>query len=125
MDYIISDELKDQFPFLSYARYLENEYLGIIQNTDNLFASMYVYNYLPNNEAKKVFLECGEIWWWESNRQLPINVFLKDKFKPFKAVLKTFIKKEFEIIWGPSVSLQDVMNKRIKKRQITLVKKLD
>lgn len=119
------DDLREKFPFLTYARYLDTEYLGIIQNIDNLFASMYIYNYLPTEQSKKLFLEYGETWWWESNRQLPINVFLKDKFKPFRLILKTFIKKEFEIIWGPSVSLQDIMTKRIKKRQITLVKKID
>ena len=23
------------------------------------------------------FLELGDVWWWESNRQIPIHLFLK------------------------------------------------
>jgi len=67
---------------------------------------------------KKHFLILGEEWWWGSNRQIPINIFLKDRWKLFKPTL--FVNKDFELVAGPSVSLQDIITKRIKRRQISL-----
>jgi hypothetical protein len=124
---IMEEEYKkiaQDYPFLSYCKYLETEYIGIIQNCDNQLASMYIYNMLHDYKLKQHFLKCGETWWWESNRQIPINVFLKDEFKIFRGVLKTFARKEFQIIHGPATSLTENLIRRIKRRQITLVKKL-
>lgn len=119
------ESLRDKFPFLTYGKYLGKDYLGIMQNCDNHIISIYVYNNIADEELRKKFLHCGEIWWWESNRQLPINIFLKHRFELFRPYLKTFIKKDFEIIFGPVVSLQEVMNKRVKRRTIQLIKKED
>lgn len=117
----------DNFPFLTLGRYkvLEQEYLGIIGNSDGQITSMYVYNMLPDEEHKKLFLQLGDEWWWETNRQMPINVTLKDRWSIFRPYLKTFITNDFEIIKGPCVSLDTVMVKRVKRRQIQLVRKQD
>lgn len=117
------DSLKEKFPFLSYGKYLGEGYIGIIQNSDNHIISMYVYNDVKDEEMRKFFLDCGDTWWWESNRQMPINIFMKAKFNMFRPYLKTFIRKDFELLFGPMVSLQEIMNKRVKRRTITLVKK--
>ena len=119
------DKLKEKFPFLTYGKYLEKEYLGIIQNSDNHLVSLYTYNSIPNEKLRQFFLNCGEIWWWESNRQIPINLFMRKKFEVFRPFLKTFIRKDFTIIFGPTVSLQEIITKRIKRRTIQLVKKSD
>ncbi len=115
--------LKEKFPFLTYGTYLEREYLGIIQNSDNHLLSIYAYNLIPDENLRKKFLTYGEVWWWESNRQLPINLFLRNRFDPFRPFLKTFIRKDFAIGFGPVVSLQEIITKRIKRRTIQLVKK--
>lgn len=125
MESNVYKKLTDKFPFLTLARYLDDEYIGIIQNVDQQCVSMYILSDIFDQEEKKEFLRLGEVWWWESNRQIPINVFLKDQFQPFRRYLKTFAKKEFEIVCGPSVSLQDNMQKRIKRRQIQLIRKYD
>lgn len=117
------ESLQEQFPFLTYGIYLEDDYIGIVQNCDQQILSLYVYNHISEDRLRKLFLNYGDIWWWESNRMVPINVFLKEKFKVFKPYLKTFVRKEFNIQWGPVVSLQDSMIRRIKRRQITLIKK--
>ena len=39
--------------------------------------------------------------------------------------LKTFINKDLDIILGPSTSLQELSRKKIKRRSITLVRKVD
>ncbi len=113
----------ENFPFLTLGRYLDQEYLGIVGNSDNQITSIYIYNSLPNEEAKKLFLQLGDEWWWETNRQIPINVVLKDRWAVFRPYLKTFITSDFEILKGPSVSLDDVMVKRVRRRQIQLVRK--
>lgn len=117
------NKITADYPFLSFAKYLDDEYIGIIQNSDNQLVSMYIYSSLPTIEMKQAFLTCGDEWWWGSNRQIPINIFLKDQFKIFRPFLKTFARKEFNLISGPSVSLTDTLMRRIKRRQITLVKK--
>lgn len=114
--------LLDNFPFLSLCTYGGQEYIGIVQNTDNQVCSVYVYD-LVEPEMRKSFLELGEEWWWESNRTISINLVIGKRFKPFRMALMTFNTKDFEIVHGPSVSMQTIMQKRIKRRQIQLVKK--
>jgi hypothetical protein len=119
------NEILKKFPFLSYGIFLETPYLGIIQNSDNQLLSMYVLDSIPDETLRKQFLACGEIWWWESNRQVPIHIFLKDRLRIFRPYLKHFSRKDFDLRSGPSVSLQDTISRRVRKRQITLVRRLD
>jgi len=69
--------LLDQYPFISYITYGGNDYIGIIQNLDELITTIYDYAALKSIEQKTNFLELADQWWWESNRLVPINVFLK------------------------------------------------
>jgi hypothetical protein len=116
--------VQEKFPFLTIISHLGNEHLGIIQHADNLFVSIYVMDISFTAEMKRNFLECGETWWWESNRTIPINMFLKDRFRPYRSHLKTFARKDTIIIQGPIVNLKDLMNKRVKRRTIQLVRNL-
>jgi len=117
-------ELLERFPFLSLCKAGNEEYVGIVQNCDVMVASVYVYNNLNCMEHKSLFLTLGDEWWWDSNRQLPINLIIGDRFKPLSYSLCTFNAKIFTIIKGPSVSLNSIITKRIKRRQIQLVKKI-
>lgn len=120
----IHRDILEQFPFLSLCRAGEDELVGIIQNYTSTVASVYVYNALNCTEDKQEFLEFGEEWWWQSNRQLPINLVIGPKFKKFSYCLRTYNIKDFEILHGEPVSLQNIITKRIKRRQIQLVQKL-
>lgn len=120
----------EKFPFLTWGKYVvqsggEQEYLGIVGNSDTQILSMYVYDNLPSEEHKKLFLQLGDEWWWETNRQLPINIALKERWAPFRPYMKTFVTKDFHIFAGPCVSLDNIAAKRIKRRQIQLVRKID
>lgn len=117
--------LQEKFPFLTIISYLNQEYIGIMQNGDSQFVSMYILEPTCTQEEKQRFLLCGETWWWESNRTIPINLFLKDKFKPFSKYLKTFAKKDVKIIEGPTINLMDLINRKLKRRTIHLVKQPD
>lgn len=115
----------EKFPFLSYGRLLDKHYIGIVQNSDSKMLSMYVMDLIPSEELTELFLHFGYSWWWDSNRQVPINMFIKDpRFRLFRVSLRHFSRKEFDHIAGPAVSLADSLNRRVRKRQITLIRKI-
>ncbi len=117
-------ELLKKYPFLTYLVYGGNEYIGVIQNLDEVITTIYDYGALKTIEQKQQFLELAEMWWWESNRLIPINVFLKAEWTPFRTVVKTMNSKDVEIKFGPQVSLKEIAAKRSKRRSITLVRKV-
>lgn len=117
-------ELLKKYPFLTYLVYGGNEYIGVIQNLDEVITTIYDYGALRTLEQKQQFLELAEMWWWESNRLIPINVFLKAEWQPFRTVVKTMNSKDVEIKFGPQVSLKEIAAKRSKRRSITLVRKV-
>ena len=119
----IFNTLKDKFPFLSLIRKGDMEFVGIVQNEDINVISFYDYGRLVMPKDKMRFLKCGETWWYESNRKLPINIFLKGDFKYFKSTLVTLNSKDIEIVAGPTVRLGDISKKRVKRRTIQLVRK--
>jgi hypothetical protein len=116
-------ELLDQYPFISYVTYGGNDYIGIIQNSDEVITTIYDLSVVRTLEQKSRYLELAEQWWWESNRLLPINVFLKQDWVEFRFCLKTFNSKDVEIKHGPYVNLKEISQKRSKRRSITLVRK--
>jgi hypothetical protein len=116
--------LLDQYPFISYVVYGGNEYIGIIQNSDEIITTIYDFAALRTIEQKQRFLELADQWWWESNRLVPINVFLKSDWIEFRFCLKTFNSKDVNIEHGPYVSLKEIANKRSKRRSITLVRRV-
>jgi uncharacterized protein YqgQ len=117
-------QLLKKYPFLTYLIYGGNEYIGVIQNLDEVITTIYDYGALRTLDQKQQFLELAETWWWESNRLIPINVFLKAEWSPFRTVVKTMNSKDVEIKFGPQVSLKEIAAKRSKRRSITLVRKL-
>ncbi len=101
-----------------------NDYIGIVQNADEQITTIYDFGSLKTPEQKAKFLELGEQWWWESNRLIPINVFLKADWVVFKPCVKTMNSKDVEIKVGPQTSLKEMASKRSKRRSITLVRRL-
>ena len=114
----------NSYPFLSHITYGGNDYIGIIQNFDEVITTLYDFGLLKGEEVKKIFLTLGETWWWESNRLMPINVFLKQDWVLFKTCLRTMNSKDVEIIMGPYVSLKEMASKRSKRKSITLIRKI-
>ena len=117
-------QLLSQYPYLSHITYGGNDYIGIIQNFDEIITTLYDFGQLKDNDLKQVFLSLGETWWWESNRLMPINVFLKQDWAVFKICLRTMNSKDVEIKMGPYVSLKEMASKRSKRKSITLVRKV-
>ena len=117
-------QLLEQYPFLTYLVYGGNDYIGVVQNVDDLITTIYDYGVLKTIEQKNQFLTLAETWWWESNRLVPINVFLKQDWFEFRVCLKTFNSKDVAIQHGPYVSLKEIASKRSKRRSITLVRRV-
>ena len=122
---MLTKDIQENFPFLSVVTYGGHEYIGIIINQDAIVTSMYVYTDLRTEAEQHAFLEMGDVWWWESNRMIPINIFLKNDWKPFAYCAKTLISKEVEIIDGHCVRLNELSTQRTKRKNIQLVRKPD
>jgi hypothetical protein len=121
----ITENLQENFPFISVVNHTDKEYVGIIINQDANVTSLYDYEAIKSEQEKQRFLELGEAWWWESNRQIPINIFLAKEIGGFKYAIRNFTTKDVKILLGPCTSLNDIIVKRIKRKSITLVRKSD
>ena len=119
------EKIAERYPFITFCTYASNEYVGVIQNRDDQITTIYDFGGIVQEQLKRDFLELANQWWWESNRSIPINIFLKHDWEQFKPYLKTFINKDLDIILGPSTSLQELSRKKVKRRSITLVRKVD
>ena len=119
------EELQEKFPFLTGITFADQEFVGIVQNKDAQILSFYDIERCKNDEEKKQLLDLGDLWWWESNRQLPIDIFLYHEMQDLQYTLRTFMLKETEVMFGPVTSMQNILKKRIKRRSIQLVKKAD
>jgi hypothetical protein len=117
------DNTQEQLPFITVLTYGNQEYVCIMINQDTSVTSIYDYNMLKSDSDKKSFLEMGEVWWWESNRMLPINIFLRKEMNPFKYAIKNFSTKDVSILIGPVVNLHNIMLKRIKRKHVQLVRR--
>ena len=118
-------KLSEQYPFITLCVYASNEYVGIIQNQDDLITTIYDFGAIQDLELKRRFVELANIWWWESNRSIPINIFLKQDWDPFKSYLKTFVNKDLEVLHGPVCSLAEMSRKKSKRKSITLVRRVE
>jgi hypothetical protein len=118
----MSDQFQENFPFISCLKSNDKEYVGIVINFDDYVASIYDLSMIIGEDQRRVFLEMGETWWWESNRKIPINIFLKAEMQLFRPFIKTFNAKDVELIFGPSVNLSEIAEKRVKRKSIQLVR---
>jgi len=118
-------KLSENHPFITVCSYANQDYVGIVQNRDDVVTTIYDYGAIVDVAIKEKFLELGEVWWWESNRLIPINLFLKNDWAIFKPYIRTFNNKSLVILHGPACSMNELSKRRSKRRSITLVKRLD
>jgi len=119
------EKLAEKYPFITLCVYASTEYVGIIQNQDDAITTIYDFGAISNTDLKRHFLELANVWWWESNRSVPINIFLKGEWDLFRPYLKTFTNKDLEILHGPVCSLAEMSRKKSKRKSITLVRRVE
>lgn len=117
-------KLSSTHPFITVCSYSGQEFVGIVQNRDDVVTTFYDYGSIIDQELKREFLRLADEWWWNSNRMIPIHLFLREDWAVFKPYLKTFTNKGIEILHGPATSLNDLTKKRIKRRSITVVRRM-
>jgi hypothetical protein len=116
------EKLQQDFPFISVLTYGKNEYVGIIINQDQNVTSIYDYDMIKLQEHKQVFLELGDVWWWESNRLIPINIFLRGDMERFSYAIKNFTTKDVKVLFGHVVNLNNIIIKRVKRKSVHLIR---
>ena len=116
-------DIEQKFPFLSVVAYGGNEYVEIIVNQDVTVTTMYLYTKLKTPAHKELLIELGEIWWWESNRMIPINIFLRKEIQDIGYSLMTMNTKDVKVIVGPCVNLNNLTIKRIKRKSVQVMRK--
>lgn len=121
----IFEKLTEKYPFITLCMYANAEYVGVVQNRDDIVTTIYDFGAVQNQTDKMEFLELASTWWWESNRSIPINIFLRKDWEKFRVTLRTFVNKDLEILHGPVCSLMDIARKKSKRKSITLVRRLD
>lgn len=118
-------KLADKYPFITLCVYATNEYVGIVQNRDDIITTIYDFGNVKDLEQKRRYLDLANTWWWESNRSIPINIFLRGEWDEFRGCLRTFVNKDLEILHGPVCSLNDIVRRKGKRKSITLVRRID
>lgn len=121
----IFQTLTSKYPFITLCVHAGVEYIGVIQNKDDAITTIYDFGNIQDPALKRLFIELANTWWWESNRSIPINIFLKQEWEPFRVYLRTFSNKDLEIIHGPVCSLNDISRRKSKRKSITLVRRVD
>jgi len=120
---MLRTEIEENYPFISVVTYGGHEYVGIIVNQDQFVTSMLIYSKLRSMEEKKLLLELGDTWWWESNRMIPINIFLRKEIDLIKYCQMSMNSKDVKIVLGPTVNLGNLSVKRVKRKNVQLVRK--
>jgi|TARA_A100001035_G_scaffold106879_1_gene83783 hypothetical protein len=120
---MLTKDIEQNFPYISVVTYGGNEYVGIIANQDQYVTTMFVYTDLKTNKEKERLLELGSVWWWESNRMIPINIFLREDMKNFNYCLLTMNSKDVKVTIGPVTNINNLTVKRVKRKSVQLVRK--
>jgi hypothetical protein len=121
----VFEKLTEKYPFISLCMYANAEYVGVIQNKDDVVTTIYDFGAVADQADKLNYLELASVWWWESNRSIPINIFLRKDWEQFRYTLRTFVNKDLEILHGPACSLLDIARKKSKRKSIMLVRRLE
>jgi hypothetical protein len=118
------NKLTKNHPFITICSYAGQDYVGIVQNRDDVVTTIYDYGAIVDQLLREKFLELGDIWWWESNRLVPINMFLKEEWVMFKPYIRTFNNKSLTVVHGPICSILELAKRKSKRKSITLVKRM-
>lgn len=119
---IEEQDLDERLPFISIIHYGKEEYVGVIINQDSNITSFYDFAHIILQEDKIRMIELCEIWWYESNHRIPINIFLRRDLEPFRYAIKSFNSNDVKIVIGPTVNISNMTDKRPKRRTVQFIR---
>jgi|TARA_X000001036_G_scaffold236893_1_gene220985 hypothetical protein len=120
---MLRNEIEEKYPFISVITYGGNEYVGIVVNQDQYVTTILNFSSLKTTEDKQYLLQLGEIWWMESNRLIPISIFLRKEIDQIKYCQMSMNSKDVKVTLGPTVNLNNLHIKRIKRKSVQLIRK--
>jgi|TARA_B100001939_G_C16579652_1_gene462191 hypothetical protein len=120
---MLLDDIEKNYPFISVVEYGGHEYVGVINNQDTAITSMFIFTDIPNAKSKEKFIELCKTWWFESNRMIPIGIYLRQEMAPFKQNMMMMNTKDVSVKIGPVTSLSNLAMKRSKRKSVQLVRK--
>lgn len=115
-------DIKSRMPYVTVLIHNDTEYVGILKIKSKQYISLYCLNHMPPEE-QKLLLEFAEQWWWQSNRGIPISLFMREEMERFEKYTIRFNTDSCIHVHGPLISLSDLPTKRIKRRNIVLKKR--
>jgi len=81
---MLRQTIQEKYPFINVLKYGGKEYVGLIVNQDHNVTTIIDYELLKTLQDKEKLLELGGVWWLESNRSIPITIFLKKDIDTLK-----------------------------------------
>ena len=120
---MLLDDIEKNYPFIAVVEYGGHEYVGVINNQDTAITSMFIFTDIPNAKSKEKFIELCKTWWFESNRMIPIGIYLRQEMAPFKQNMMMMNTKDVSVKIGPVTSLSNLAMKRSKRKSVQLVRK--
>jgi hypothetical protein len=97
-------------------------YYGIIKIKSKQYITLYWFSDM-NESFQEELLLLANNWWWQSNRTIPICLFMQEEMEKFEPYTKRFNTDQVKIHSGPVLSLSDLPTKRIKRRNVALKKR--
>lgn len=110
------------YPFVTVIEHDEIIYYGIIKIKSKQYMTLYCFHEMDESLQEELLLLANN-WWWQSNRTIPICLFMQEEMEKFEPFTKRFNTDQVKIHSGPVISLSDLPTKRIKRRNVALKKR--
>lgn len=113
---------KPTFPFITVLECDGEQYIGVLKIKSKQYITLYCFNKMPEAQ-KKDLIDLAQQWWWQSNRAIPISLFMREEMEDYEKYTLRFNTDSCTNIQGPLISLSELPTKRIKRRNIALKRK--
>lgn len=113
--------IREMYPFFSILVMRDGHQVpGIIQNSSSSLVWLYHFEEISTPALRKQFLDYGKLWWNQSDRSIPIEVFIGTDFDIFRPHLKGHPRKNIDTIHGHMVDLGETFRRRIKRKIVSV-----
>lgn len=118
----MSEQSNTTPPFVTIIEHNDMLYYGVVKIKSKQYITLYCFNKM-DLDKQNTLIEYGKQWWWQSNRSIPISLFMREEMEDFEPFTHRFNTDQVKVISGPIISLSELPTKRIKRRNITLKRK--